>query len=225
MKLSIIIPAYNEEKTIFEVLDRVKSVDLLEDIEKEIIVIDDGSTDFTKEILKKINGIRIIRNKINRGKGFSARAGIKASNGNIIVFQDADMEYDPNQISLLLNRILNGENVVYGSRFKGRIHDMPLSHFIGNKVISFVTSIIYGQKITDTETCYKMFRRNSLSNVTLRSNRFGIEPEITSKLIKKGYKIAEVPIKYEARSKAEKKINWKDGILAIWYLFKFRFSD
>jgi glycosyltransferase involved in cell wall biosynthesis len=225
MKLSIIVPAYNEEKTISDVLNNVKKIRLPDGVDKEIIVIDDGSTDDTYKILQKIDEIVVTRNKKNSGKGFAARKGISLSTGDVIVFQDADMEYHPEQIPMLLKEVLEGEDIVYGSRFIGKIDGMSFSHLVGNRIISLATSILYGQNLTDTETCYKMFRKDTLKDIKLVTNRFGLEPEITAKFLKRGFNIKEIPINYRGRSKSEKKINWKDGMLAVWYIIKFRVAD
>ncbi len=225
MKLSVIMPAYNEEKTIEQVIGKVKGMKLPSGTGLEIIVVDDFSTDSTPQILKKIKGITVLRNDRNRGKGYSVRKAIRKSSGDVIVFQDADLEYDPQQIPILLKEIMRGKSVVYGSRFMGRIRSMSFSHYVGNRIISFVTSVLFGQKITDTETCYKMFRRSALEGIELRSNKFDIEIELTAKFLKKGLRIKEVPIDYRARRMGDKKINWKDGVKAVFYLFKFRFRD
>jgi len=228
MKLSVIIPVYNEEKTVKEIINKVKSVNL--DIEKEIIIVDDSSKDSTRDILKKIkdDSIKVYYHEKNKGKGAAVRTGLNNSSGEIIVIQDADLEYNPKEYPLLLDPILNGkEKVVYGSRFKGRIlGDLILSHYYGNKLLTLVTRILYLHGVSDMETCYKMFRREVLDGINLKAKRFDFEPEITAKIIKKGYNIYEVPITYHMRSfKEGKKIHWTDGIKALYYLVKYRFVN
>jgi glycosyltransferase involved in cell wall biosynthesis len=226
MRLSIIIPAYNEESTIKEVLDTVKKVDI-RDIEKEIIVIDDGSNDNTRELLLGEKGIRKIFHKKNSGKGNAIRTGLKYATGDIIIIQDADLEYDPNEYSKLLKPILEGKTkVVYGSRFLRKHKARYKAYYLGNKLLSLLTCLIYFRKVSDMETCYKVFRREVIEDMKLRAKRFDFEPEITAKIIKKGYKIIEIPIWYKCRDfKEGKKISWKDGVKAIWYLLKYRFVD
>lgn len=228
MKLSIIMPVYNEEKTIKEILKRINAVQL--NIEKEIIVIDDSSTDSTKEILKKINdnSIKIFYHKQNMGKGSAIRTGLKKSTGDIILIQDADLEYNPEEYPLLLQPILDGKTkVVYGSRFKGQMTGPNLlSHVYGNKILTFITKVLYFHNVSDMETCYKVFKKEVLKDIRLKAKRFDFEPEITAKIIKKGYKIHEVPITYNSRLFDEgKKITWKDGIKALYYLVKYRFTN
>jgi len=231
MILSIIIPVYNEKNTISQLLKKVENVDL-GSIKKDIIIVDDGSADGTREVLRKIKNHKVFFHNINQGKGSAIRTGLKHANGDIIIIQDADLEYDPNEYPKLLKPILERKTkVVYGSRFLER----PLlskerwgipSHYIGNKLLSIVTSLLYQKWISDMETCYKVFTREVLNSITLRAKRFDFEPEITAKILKKGYKIIEVPIKYKHRSfKEGKKISWKDGVKAIYYLLKYRFVN
>ncbi len=234
MKLSIIIPVYNEEKTIRQLLEKVQKVEF-PGIEKEIIVIDDGSTDQTKSILDSMKGLAIVSHKKNQGKGMAVRTGIKNSSGDYIVIQDADLEYNPQDIIKLVKPILeNKAAVIYGTRLN-RLPDLKgeqrtlqfFIHYLGNKFLSLITSIIYLQWVTDMETCYKLFPKVALANLQLRAKGFDFEPEITAKLLKKGYRIYEIPISVTPRSYKEgKKINAiKDGILACWYLLKYRFVD
>lgn len=228
MKLSIIIPVYNEEKTLETILKRVESVPL--DLEKEIIIIDDASKDSTRDILKNINSphIKILYHEVNKGKGSAIRTGLKQATGDILLIQDADLEYSPEEYPKLLQPILNGTTkVVYGSRFKGKMLGPNLfSHVIGNKILTFITKILYFRNISDMETCYKVFKKEILNNITLKAKRFDFEPEITAKIIKKGYKIYEVPITYESRLFDQgKKITWRDGIKALYYLIKYRIMD
>ncbi len=233
MKLSIIIPVYNEEKTVAKILKKVKSARLPKGIDKEIVVVDDGSNDKTPQILKKIEGINLITHKVNRGKGAAVRTGIENAKGDIILIQDADLEYNPDDYYRLLEPILSGETkVVYGTRLKdypilfGR-HKTPfISHYLGNRFLSLVTSIIYGSFLTDMETCYKVFKKEVIKPIKINANRFDFEPEITAKILRQGYKIYEVPIKVKPRGYDEgKKITWKDGFMAIYTLFKYRFIE
>ncbi|MBD3203419.1 glycosyltransferase [Candidatus Woesearchaeota archaeon] len=231
-RISIIIPVYNEEKTILKILEKIEKVNI--PIEKEIIVIDDFSDDGTKNILnKKERDIKLVFHEKNLGKGAAVRTGLKHATGDIILIQDADLEYDPNDYSKLLEPIINNETkVVYGSRFLGENYEkwssqknIIRSHLFGNKFLSFMTQILYSRKITDMETCYKVLSKDVLANINLEARGFELEPEITAKIINKGYDIVEVPINFNPRSFEEgKKINWKDGIKALYYLVKFRFS-
>ncbi|MBU2639590.1 MAG: glycosyltransferase family 2 protein [Nanoarchaeota archaeon] len=223
MKLSVIIPVYNEENTVEELIKRVKNVNL-GGIEKEIIVIDDESTDNSLNILKKQKDIILLVHVKNKGKGAAIRNGFKKATGDIIIVQDADLEYDPNEYPKLLKPILeNKTKVVYGSRFLEAKHKEIFTHYIGNKFLTWFTNLLYGSKLTDMETCYKMFRKEILEDMPLESDRFGIEPEITSKMLKKGYKILEVPIVYKPRfSNQGKKINLLDGFKAFYYLIQFK---
>jgi glycosyltransferase involved in cell wall biosynthesis len=223
MKVSIIIPAYNEEKTILEVVDKVLKLKL----EKEIIVVDDGSTCDARRILSnfiKNKKLRVIRHKKNMGKGFAIRTGLENATGEIIVIQDADLEYPPIQILNLIKPILDGKaDVVYGSRFLGNIENMSFTHTIGNKVLTFITRLLYGSNITDMETGHKAFKKKVIDGITLNAKKFEIEPELTAKILMKGYEIVEVPVDYTARSKGEKKIGVKDGLVAFKWLLLYRF--
>lgn len=222
MKLSIIIPLYNEKETVKELLKRVDNVK----IDKEIIIIDDCSDDGSREILKKLDHkYKIIYHIKNKGKGAAIRTGLKYVTGDIIIIQDADLEYDPSEYLSLIRPILEeGCKVVYGSRMLG---DNKISYplaYLANILLSFVTSVLYSQKITDMETCYKVFLREVISEIKIESNRFDFEPEITAKILKKGYRIKEVPISYNGRKFEEgKKINWRDGVAALFALFKYKF--
>ncbi len=234
MKLSIIIPIFNEVSTLKKILSKVESVEL-PNIEKELVLVDDYSTDGTRRILKDLSISKkykiILRNK-NGGKGRALRTGLKHCTGDLIVIQDADLEYEPSDYKILIKPILEDKtSVVYGSRFKKQKlfskqrWDIP-THYIGNILLSLATSFLYFRRITDMETCYKMFTRKVYNSITLKSKRFDFEPEITAKIIKKGYKIIEVPIHYNPRDFSEgKKINWKDGVKALLYLIKYRFVN
>ena len=225
MKISIIIPVYNEEKTVAEIINRVKRVPYPG--KKEIIVIDDGSTDMTQKVLRSTHGITLLNNKQNRGKGYSLRKGFSTATGDIILIQDADLEYDPNDHLKMIKLFDdNSVNIVYGSRFLKPNHKPRYTiYYYGNIFLSFITKILYGNKITDMETCYKSFRREVLTKITLNADRFDIEPELTCKLLKNGYKIVEVPIKYKSRSYSYgKKIGVLDGLYAIYVLLKLKIN-
>ncbi|MCM8821183.1 MAG: glycosyltransferase family 2 protein [Candidatus Omnitrophica bacterium] len=227
MKLSVIIPAYNEKDTVLAIIDKVISLP----IEKEIIVVDDGSTDGTREVLLEIEkskvknqNFKIIFKGKNEGKGAAIRKGLEYATGDYVIFQDADTELEPSDITTMFKLVNNSENkVVYGSRFLKK-HSLPLINLLANKFLTFLTNILFGSRITDMETCYKLCPRELLSALNLTANGFEIEPEITCKILKKGYKIKEIPINYNPRRKG-KKINWKDGVKAIFYIFKYRITE
>jgi glycosyltransferase involved in cell wall biosynthesis len=227
MKLSVVIPVFNEKDTIFRVLDRVREVDM----PKEIIVVDDCSTDGTREILQSLqasNDFKIILQPENRGKGAALRAGFSEVSGDIVVIQDADLEYDPAEYSNLIQPILEEKaDVVYGSRFLGGPHRVLLFwHSIGNRILTLLSNMMTDLNLTDMETCYKVFRADILKQITLRENRFGFEPEFTAKVGKMRYRVYEVPISYSGRDYSEgKKIGWKDGVAALYFIMKYRFFD
>ena len=229
MKLSIIIPCYNEQKTISVILDKVRN---LKDYDKEIIVVDDCSTDGTKEILKKLENsieIKILYNDKNRGKGYCIKKGIDSSTGSVLIIQDADLEYDPNDIPKLINPIKDGNaDVVYGSRFAGSEEKRVLFywHSLGNKFLTTLSNMFTNLNLTDMECCYKAFKSKILKDINLKENRFGFEPEITAKISKKDIQIYEVGIKYFGRKYSEgKKITWVDGFRAIYCIIFYSFFD
>ena len=225
MKLSIIIPAYNEEKTILETIHRVEAADL--GVEKEIIVVDDGSTDRTREVIASVAGIKKILQKKNQGKGAALRAGFTAATGDYIVIQDADLEYNPDDLRLMVAEAERGARVVYGSRRLGRKKNPKagLSYYAGGVLLSWLTNLLYGSRISDEPTCYKMFRRDLIQGLSLKCAGFEFCPEVTAKVLRRGEKIIEVPISYSPRSRREgKKINWRDGAVAVWTLVKYRFT-
>lgn len=225
------MPVYNEEKTIETIVNRVEKVSI-NSIEKEIIIVNDASKDKTAEklekITKKYKNVKVFSHKINQGKGAAIRTGLKYFTGDIVVVQDGDLEYNPEDFKRLIRPILEGKTkVVYGSRLLGeeRGFNVPL-HYIGNRILSLITALLYFRRITDMETCYKMMTRDVINSLKLKAKRFDFEPEITAKIIKKGYKIIEIPIVYNCRSFEEgKKITWVDGIKALYYLLKYRFLD
>jgi glycosyltransferase involved in cell wall biosynthesis len=227
-KLSIIIPVYNEEKTIVQIINRVLKVPL-KNIKKEIIIVDDFSQDNSRNILKKIKdkNIKIFFHKKNFGKGYAIRTALKHATGDLILIQDADFEYKPEEYPKLLEPIIkNKAKVVYGVRFTEQHKPRYKFYYLGNLILTSITNILYNSKIKDMETCYKVFKKEIIRDMKLKSKRFDFEPEITAKILKKGYKIFEVPITYKSRSIVEgKKISWKDGLKAVYYLIKYRFMD
>jgi glycosyltransferase involved in cell wall biosynthesis len=226
MKLSIVIPAFNEKNTLEEIIRRVQDVDLA--LDKEIIIVDDGSTDGTRQILESLNHpqIQIFFHGKNQGKGAALQTGFSKANGDIVLVQDADLEYDPRDYPKLLEPILDGRaDVVYGSRFLGGPHRVLFFwHYLGNKMLTTLSNMLSNLNLSDMETCYKVFRKDILDQISLESRRFGFEPEITIKLSKLSCRIYEVPISYSGRDYSEgKKIGWKDGMAAIFHILRFKF--
>jgi glycosyltransferase involved in cell wall biosynthesis len=228
-KLSVIVPVFNERNTVVEVLRRMRAVELPDGIEREIIVVDDGSADGTRDVLRQLGDstVRIVLHRDNRGKGAAVRTGIDVASGDYVLIQDADLEYDPEDWPKLIAPVLRGKaRVVYGSRFTGERRNMLFFHWMGNRFLSLVTNVLYNTTLSDMETCYKLVDRELLNDLGLRCDRFDIEPEITAKILKRGIRIYETPISYTGREFDEgKKITWRDGFAALWTLVKFRFSD
>jgi glycosyltransferase involved in cell wall biosynthesis len=228
MKLSVVVPVFNERPTIAEIIRRVQAVDV--GLDKEIVVVDDGSTDGTREILQtqSLPGLKIVLHERNLGKGAALRSGFVEAGGDIVLVQDADLEYDPQEYPRLLEPILDGRaDVVYGSRFLGGPHRvLYFWHYVGNRFLTTFSNMLSNLNLTDMETCYKVFRHDVLGKIKLRSSRFGFEPEITMKLARLRCRVYEVPISYSGRDYAEgKKIGWKDGLAALFHLIRFRFFD
>jgi glycosyltransferase involved in cell wall biosynthesis len=228
MKISVVIPVYNEVGTIKEIVSRVQAIGL----EKEIIIVDDRSTDGTLEHLHEIaqthKNIKLICHDHNQGKGAALRTGFECVTGDIVIIQDADLEYDPREYPVLLEPILDGRaDVVYGSRFLGGPHRVLFFwHYVGNKFLTLLSNMLTNLNLTDMETCYKVFKREVLNDLKLKSNRFGFEPEFTAKIAKKGFRVYETSISYSGRTYAEgKKIGWKDGVKAIFAIIWFRIFD
>ena len=225
-KVSIVVPVYNEIKTIDEILEKIENASFY-GLEKEIILIDDMSTDGTREHLKDLeNKYKVLYHEKNQGKGAAIRTGMAHITGDIMVIQDADLEYDPNDYEELVKLIVeNKADVVYGSRLTGAkpSRSFMFTHLLGNKLLTLTTNLLYGATLTDMETCYKAFRTSFLEGVIIKSDRFDFEPEITAKMLKKRARLYELPISYYGRE--GKKITWVDGIHAILALIRFRFTD
>ena len=225
MRISVLMPVYNEMETIREIIVRVQAVDM----EKEIICVDDYSSDGTREVLQEIAGenhnVKLLLHSKNLGKGAAVRTGLQQVDGDVVIIQDADLEYDPQDYPLLLRPILSGKSqVVYGSRFLGEHKAMYFWHSLGNNLLTLATNILYDTTLTDMETGYKVFTQDIARKIRLTSPRWGFDPEITSRILKLGYRIYEVPISYAGREFAEgKKITWKDGFTVLFTLIKCRF--
>jgi glycosyltransferase involved in cell wall biosynthesis len=224
--LSVVMPVYNERQTVEEIIRRVLAVPL----RIQLIVVDDVSTDGTSEILERLHkelGFTLLKQPRNAGKGAALRRGFTAVSGDLMIIQDADLEYHPEEYPLLTGLITSGRaDVVFGSRFLGTHRVFLLTHYLGNRLLTFITNLLYNTMLTDMETCYKVMRTDVLRSMELRSNGFGIEPEITAKVFKRRYKVYEVPISYDGRGYEEgKKITWRDGVVALWVLLKYRFTE
>ena len=224
--LSVIIPVFNERTTVAEIIRRIRAVEL--PLTFEIIAVDDGSSDGTDKVLAALadSTVRVLVHPVNRGKGAAIRTGLGAVRGDLVLIQDADLEYDPDDWPRLLDPVLKGKaRVVYGSRFTGERKNMMPLHWIGNRFLSLVTNVLYSSTLSDMETCYKLFDRRVLDGITVQSDRFDFEPEITAKVLRRGHRIYEVPISYAGREMADgKKITWRDGISALTALVRFRFT-
>jgi glycosyltransferase involved in cell wall biosynthesis len=224
--LSVLMPVYNEQATVLEIIEKCLAVQL--PVAVDLIIVNDGSSDRTDEVLAGVDGSRVtvINHGRNQGKGAALRTGLAAATGDLVIIQDADLEYDPSDWGALLEPVLEGRaSVVYGNRFDGQSLNMSGLHRLGNRFLSLVTSVLYAKKLGDMETCYKLFDRRVLTPIHIVSNRFDFEPEITAKVLRQGYDIVEVPITYSGREFAEgKKITWRDGFSAIRALVRFRFT-
>ena len=224
--LSVVMPVFNERATIDEIIRRVLAVPL----RTQLIVVDDCSTDGTRDLLSGLQrelGFTLLLQPANRGKGAALRAGFEVVQGDLVVIQDADLEYSPEEFPELIDLICQGRaDVVYGSRFLGRHRVFLFTHYLGNRVLTLLTNVLYNTMLTDMETCYKVMRIDVLRSMTLRSDGFGIEPELTAKIFKRGYRVYEIPITYDGRGYDDgKKIGWRDGIVALWVLLRYRFSE
>jgi glycosyltransferase involved in cell wall biosynthesis len=224
--LSVVMPVFNERETIEEIIRRVLAVP----VRKELIVVDDCSTDGTRDILNALQqqyGFRLFLQDRNQGKGAALRRGFAEVAGDIVLVQDADLEYSPEEYPDLIGLICEGRaDVVYGSRFLGRHRVFLFTHYLGNRLLTLLTNVLYNTMLTDMETCYKVMRTEVLRSFTLRSDGFGIEPELTAKIFKRGFRVYEVPITYDGRGYDEgKKITWRDGVVALWVLMRYRFSE
>jgi glycosyltransferase involved in cell wall biosynthesis len=223
--LSVVVPVFNERNTVAEILRRMRAVEL--PLDREIIVVDDGSSDGTEKVLPTLEDstVRVVRHPGNRGKGAAIRTGLEHARGDLVLIQDADLEYDPEDWPKLLAPVLRGKaRIVYGSRFTGEHKNLLFLHWVGNKFLSLVTNVLYNTTLSDMETCYKLFDRAVLDGIVIRAERFEFEPEITAKVLRKGHRIYEVPISYAGREFHEgKKITWRDGFGALWTLIRYRF--
>jgi len=224
--LSVVMPVYNERSTIEEIVRRVVAVPL----RIQLVVVDDGSSDGTREILARLQeelGFTLVLQPRNAGKGAALRRGFEEVAGDLVVIQDADLEYSPEELPSLIELICQGRaDVVYGSRFLGRHRVFMFSHYVGNRIVTMLTNVLYNTMLTDMETCYKVMRTEVLRSFALHSDGFGIEPELTAKIFKRGYRVYEVPITYDGRGYEQgKKITWRDGLVALWVLVRYRFAE
>jgi glycosyltransferase involved in cell wall biosynthesis len=228
-KLSVIIPVFNEEKTLEEIFRRVQAAEF--PLEKEILIVDDASVDGTRRIMERLaaenDNVRLFYHPVNMGKGAGIRTAQPHVTGDLVIVQDADLEYYPEEYKLLAEPILDGRaDVVYGTRFLGAHRVFLYWHYLGNRLLTWITNVLYNTMLSDMETCFKMCRAEIFRSMTLTANRFGFEPEFTAKVFKRGYKVYEVPISYNGRGYEEgKKITWRDGVAALWFLIKFRIGD
>jgi glycosyltransferase involved in cell wall biosynthesis len=224
-KLSVIVPVFNERNTVVEVVRRMRTVEL--PVDREIVLVDDGSDDGTRAVLPQLGDstVRVVTHPRNRGKGAAVRTALETITGDLVIIQDADLEYDPEDWPKLLAPVLKGRaQVVYGSRFTGERRNMLFLHWLGNRFLSLVTNVLYNTTLSDMETGYKLFDRRVLDGIDLRADRFEFEPEVTAKVLRQKIRIYEVPISYAGREPEEgKKITWRDGFLALWTLVKYRF--
>ncbi|HWW45132.1 MAG TPA: glycosyltransferase family 2 protein [Acidimicrobiia bacterium] len=225
--LSVIVPVYNERNTVAEIVRRMRSVEL--PLEREIVIVDDGSTDGTRQVLSQLadSTVHVVLHDRNQGKGAAVRTGLAQVTGDLVLIQDADLEYDPDDWPKLLAPAMKGRaRVVYGSRFTGERRNMLFIHWVGNRFLSLITNVLYNTTLSDMETCYKLFERDVIQGIHLRSRGFDFEPEVTAKVLRQGIRIYEVPISYSGREFDEgKKITWQDGFAALWTLVRYRFVD
>jgi glycosyltransferase involved in cell wall biosynthesis len=224
--LSVVMPVYNEIETVEEIIRRVLAVPL----RTQLIVVDDCSSDGTRDVLSRLQpelGFTLLLQPHNQGKGAALRRGFEEVRGDLVVIQDADLEYSPEEFPQLIELICEGRaDVVFGSRFLGRHRVFLFTHFVGNRIVTLLTNLLYNTMLTDMETCYKVMRTEVLRSMRLESDGFGIEPELTAKIFKRGFRVYEVPITYDGRGYEEgKKITWRDGVVALWVLIKYRFSE
>lgn len=227
LTLSVIMPVYNEKDTVLEIVRRVRAIDLVD----EVIIVDDGSKDGTREVLKELSDlpdVRVVEHAHNQGKGAAVVTGMQTARGDLMVVQDADLEYDPRDYAKLVQPLLEGRcDVVFGSRFShAKVKNANWLNLAANKFLTFMTNVLYGSRLTDMETCYKVFRREVVADMHIRARRFEFEPEFTAKVLKRKFRLIEVPISFDPRGYSEgKKITAWDGVVALWTLIKYRFVD
>jgi glycosyltransferase involved in cell wall biosynthesis len=224
-KLSVIVPLYDERNTVVEIVRRMRAVDI--PLEREIVLVDDGSTDGTREVLRQLadSTVHVVHHERNLGKGAAIRTGLEQVTGDLVLIQDGDLEYDPEDWPKLLTPVLRGKaEVVYGSRFTGERRNMLFFHWVANRFLSLVTNILYNSTLSDMETCYKLFDRELLAGIRWQARGFEFEPEVTAKVLRRGIRIYEVPISYAGREFNEgRKFTWRDEFVALWTLVKYRF--